>query len=391
MTNSTIGYDRKAVHRELMHSLDGIRDVLTDCADEAERTGFYPERGWNAMHDGGLFRMKAARELGGYEADPVTQIEVIEEAARIDSSAGWTLFVGAGFLSFLSAFITDEALEDFMIDRRLPRVAGGIAPTGRAKRVSGGFEVTGRWQFGSGSAHAQWFSGNAVIEDDQQGPPVLGFLLPRDKVTLHDNWNTNALRGTGSQDLSVERLFVPDKHAFDTFAPPRRGGALFRIPLPGLVTNEHGAFALGVAQRSLDETAELAKSKARGYIQPRGVAARGKFRFDLGRADSALSAARSHLKAVNEMAWQAAVSDEPVGLAMQTELRCAAVYATDIALEVVRAMFRYAGAHSLYVGDVIERCLRDVQAAAQHGLVNDTAYESRGELILGLPDVAVIE
>jgi Acyl-CoA dehydrogenase, C-terminal domain len=55
---------------------------------------------------------------------------------------------------------------------------------------------------------------------------------------------------------------------------------------------------------------------------------------------------------------------------------------------VTRSMFRYAGAKSLYQGNVIDRCLRDIQAAAQHGMVNDVAYEARGRVALGFSDVA---
>jgi alkylation response protein AidB-like acyl-CoA dehydrogenase len=380
-------YDRAATRRRLLAAVDSIRDVLADCADEAERSGFYPERGWTALHESGLFRMKAPAALGGFEADPVTQIELIEEVSRIDSSAGWTFFVGAGTLAMISGWVQDAALDAFLVDGRLPRVAGGVVPSGSAAPVDGGFRVTGRWQFGSGSAHAERFSGNAVIEGDHV-PPVLGFLFMPDEVTLHDNWNVNALRGTGSQDFSVSDLFVPHERTLNNFAPAERGGALFRIVIPGLFAMEHGAFAIGVAQRALKEMAVLARSKSRGYLKPQGVAARGKFQFDLGRADSALAAARQGLCAIYEEAWAAAQAGDASAPELQTRLRCAAVYATDVGMDACRTMFRYAGARSLYVGNVIERCLRDVQAGAQHGMVNDAAYEARGQSLLGFDDVA---
>jgi alkylation response protein AidB-like acyl-CoA dehydrogenase len=76
---------------------------------------------------------------------------------------------------------------------------------------------------------------------------------------------------------------------------------------------------------------------------------------------------------------------------MQTELRCAAVYATDVAIDVARRMFRHAGAKSLYAGNVVERCLRDVTAAGQHALVSDAAYEKRGQILLGFPNVAAMD
>lgn len=388
-TDNAAGYDRAAVRAQLMAAVDGIRDTLTDCADEAERSGLYPERGWRAMHDSGLFRMKAPVELGGFEADPVTQIDVIEEVSRIDSSAGWTMFVGAGTLSMISGWLQEPALDAFMVDGRLPRVSGGVVPSGKATPVDGGFRVTGRWGFGSGSAHAERFSGNAVIEGEHQ-PPVLGFLFGPEDVTLHDNWQVNALRGTGSQDLSVTDLFVPADHTFNNFGPPMRGGPLLRIAIPGFFAMEHGAFALGVGRRAIEEMASLAKSKSRGYLKPQGVAARGKFQFDLGHAETSLAAAGDHLRAVYQEAWQVAQNGDASAPELQTKLRCAAVHTTDIAMDVCRTMFRYAGARSLYTGNIIERCARDVQAGAQHGMVNDAAYEARGQIVLGLEDVAAL-
>jgi indole-3-acetate monooxygenase len=181
---------------------------------------------------------------------------------------------------------------------------------------------------------------------------------------------------------------VPESASFDVLAPAVRGGPLYTIGLPGLVANEHGAFVLGAARRAVDEVTELAKTKARGYVAPQGVAARAVFQADLGRADVALRAARAYLVRVNEQVWAAAQAGTPIDVTWQTELRSAAVYATETALGVTRSMFRYAGAKSLYSGNVIDRCLRDVQAAAQHGMVNDIAYEARGRVLLGFPDVA---
>jgi alkylation response protein AidB-like acyl-CoA dehydrogenase len=217
---------------------------------------------------------------------------------------------------------------------------------------------------------------------------VIGVAFPRDAATIHDTWDVSSLKGTGSADISVEDLFVPTEHTFDNFAPAARGGAIYTISLPGFVANEHGAFALGAARRAIDETAALAKTKTRGYVIPQGVAAREKFQWDLGRADIALRSARAGLIAVNEAAWQAAESGAGVDVDLQTRLRGAAVHATEVALEAARAMFRYAGAKSLYAGNVIDRCLRDIQAAAQHGIVNDVSYELHGQSILGQQDIA---
>ena len=127
----------------------------------------------------------------------------------------------------------------------------------------------------------------------------------------------------------------------------------------------------------------LARSKWRGYANPESTAGRAVFQADLGRADAALRAGRAAAIDANQRAWANAQSGRLCGPELQTELRAAAVHCHDIAIEVCQRMFRHAGARSLYSGNVIERNLRDVTAAAQHGQVNETAYELRGRELLG--------
>jgi alkylation response protein AidB-like acyl-CoA dehydrogenase len=142
---TTVPTDEAELRAHLLGQVDAIADTLASCADEAERAGRYPEAGWRALHDAGLFRMKAPRELGGAEADPVTQIELIEKVAYIDTTAAWTMFVGAGTLAIASAWLPEAAMDDYLVDGRLPRTAGGVAATGAAVPVEGGYRVTARW------------------------------------------------------------------------------------------------------------------------------------------------------------------------------------------------------------------------------------------------------
>jgi alkylation response protein AidB-like acyl-CoA dehydrogenase len=376
---------------KLLTLVDEVEAVLSAHADEAEAIRTLPEPSWRALHDRGLFRLKAPRELGGFEADPVTQILVFERVAAIDTSAGWALFVGAGNLAFMSAWLPDAGIADVLVEGRLPRVAGGLMPTGSATKVDGGYRLSGRWQFGSGSGHAEWLFGNGFVE----GPDpraVLSFVFPRDAAVVDEqSWTVNALRGTGSFDISVAEVFVPEHRTYNAFARPARGGPLYQLRLPGFVAMEHGAFALGVARRAIEEMTELAKSKARGYVNPQGVAARGVFQSDLGHCDLALRAARSALVDAYDRAWGLVSAGENCDVATQTQLRGAAVYATDVAIEVCRKMFTHAGARSLFGGNVIERCLRDVTAAGQHAMVSDGAYEKRGQVLLGFPDTTPMD
>ena len=56
-----------------------------------------------------------------------------------------------------------------------------------------------------------------------------------------------------------------------------------------------------------------------------------------------------------------------------------------MALDVVTGAFRAAGGSALYHDNVLQRCLRDLHAGAQHFMVSDSAYEALGQFMLGRP------
>ena len=72
---------------------------------------------------------------------------------------------------------------------------------------------------------------------------------------------------------------------------------------------------------------------------------------------------------------------------MQVEMRSSATLATDVALEVVTHAFRAGGGSALYESSVLPRCLRDINAAAQHLMVSNVTYEHQGKVLLGLLDI----
>jgi alkylation response protein AidB-like acyl-CoA dehydrogenase len=263
-------------------------------------------------------------------------------------------------------------------------MAGVAMPGGSALPVPGGFQVTGQWAFASGCQHAEWLLGGVVIAGTD--PPRMQMMLfPVEDVTLVDTWHVGGLKGTGSGDFSVKDVFVPEDLTFDLLdGIQRRGGPLYRLRGAALVSTEHGAFALGAARRALEEMRDLAKSKRRGFTQ-QGVAGRSVFQFDLGFCEQSLNAARANLLDAYQRGWDLVLeTGSTAPPEVEIELRSAAVYATDVAVEVTRRMFRHAGAQALYSGNVIERCMRDMQAASQHFVMSQSSYELRGQALLGM-------
>jgi alkylation response protein AidB-like acyl-CoA dehydrogenase len=299
--------------------------------------------------------------------------------------------IGAASIANMGAFLPDEAIDEIFLGGRIPRAAGVAAPSGRANPVEGGYLVTGRWAFGSGVGHSDWISAGAwVVDGQEQRTRQIRVVFPTSDAYIHDNWQVMGLKGTGSCDYSVSELFVPQRFTWDgAESGPRRGGPFFLLGRPGLVTTGHCGFALGVGRLALDAITELAQTKERGYAGGMTlVAGRGSFQRALGECDLRLRAARALVVETLEEAWESVcrgVTPEPP---LQARMRAAACFSTEEAAEIAAQAFRYGGGASLYQSQVLQKCLRDINAAAQHQMVGNSAYENHGQFLLGLPDAS---
>ena len=89
------GPDRQENRRTLLDAAESIRETIIAGAEQAEADMTIPPASVDALYDSGLFGLKLPEVLGGAEADPITQLEVIEAVALYDSSASWCMMIGA--------------------------------------------------------------------------------------------------------------------------------------------------------------------------------------------------------------------------------------------------------------------------------------------------------
>lgn len=341
-----------------------------------------------ALRDGDLFAMTVPRALGGAECDPLGQLEVFEAMARADGAAGWSLMIGAMVAALAGAYLPDAGAARVFAGGH-PTCAGLLQPSGLARRVPGGYLLTGRWGFGSGVRHADWIFTGAAVEPaagsaPAAGPPeLINVAVPASSVRIEDTWHTAGLRGSGSNHYAMEGVFVPEEQACPfPAAPPRRGGALFRLPFMALLAPAHIGFALGVARRALDEIAARAPARRKMWTGAM-LGAHAGFHGDLGRAEARLAAARAYAFSVVGAAWDRALAGEPLDAAEGVAVRLAITHVTDVAAEVATFAFHAAGAGALYASSPLQRCFRDAHAATQHVAAADDAYEVAGRARLG--------
>ncbi len=380
---------RAATRSALFGAIEAQRDKLTAHSDSDEELGTLSPASLEALTASGVLRMKLPMVLGGFEADLVTQMEVLERLAMINPSVGWCAMVGATSLAVPGAFLSDAGIACMFADGRIPRGAIVVTPSGIASPVKGGFLVNGRWAFASGVRHSEWVVAITRVAGAAAAPVEMRFVVfPTVQCEILDNWQVLGLKGTGSCDIVVSNVLVPPAMSFAASDAPRRGGALYRIGLPAFVAYEHAGFALGIARRVLDGLVTVMQSKKRGYA-PGGtsMADRGAVQGLIGHGEMRLRAARALNIEVNEQVWDVVSGGQVLSAEQQCAARSAATYATEVAVEVVNQAFRYAGASAVYASHFMQRCLCDITVAAQHYMVADTAYEQLGRARLGGDDI----
>ena len=381
--------DRQEKRKVLLAAVESVRETVAACADESERLGTLAPAAVDAIRDASLFTLKLPHALGGAEADPVTQMEIIEELAYIDAAAGWCLMIGATAIGRPGAFLCDEAIAEMFAGGRIPTAATATSISGKAIPVDGGYKLTGRWPFASGVRHAEWMVAGATVPARANTEETsITLVYPVAKARIHDNWHVMGLEGSGSNDISVQDLFVPAAFTWETAMwNPRRGDAIYRMGRPGFVANEHPAIALGIARRALDEIIAAAPNKKRGNPPTSSLADREAFRGDIAACDFRLRAARALSHEVYERAYEITCSGQVPDAEVQAEMRAVAAHVTFEAVDVATAAFRYSGGSAIHRGNILQRCLRNINAAAQHFMVSDSALENYGATLLDAQDV----
>ena len=380
--------EREKLRRHLLEAIARIRPILEADAEanDAAETLAWPSV--VALYREGLLSLKVPRELGGPEVDPRLYLELCDELSYINPSAGWCAFINSTSAALLGAFLPDAGAERVFHSGLMPIASGALIPRGVATPVDGGWRVSGQWPFASGSAHSSWLlAGFRIVQDGTPGPEHMVMAAAIEDVQFVDNWQVMGLKGTGSRDFVLTDHFVAEDMAFDLLTTdPRKGGPLFWLGRPGFVTPDHAAFALGVARRALDEIASQASSYQRGYLTS-PIAQRGALQHDLGKCDQQLRAARALCREALDDAWEFCRRGERPDLERQLRLRGACAYATDVGCEIATTAFRYGGGSAIYNDRVLQRCMRDINAAAQHFMVNTSAYDNLGQFRLGMPNV----
>ena len=239
---------------------------------------------------------------------------------------------------------------------------------GNAVRVEGGYRVSARKPFSSGCQAGDLLVTSAVDEAAPEGPTVIHFAVPLDAAGVRrlDTWRTLGMRGTGSHDILLEGVFVPE-----TAISGRRPQGLWH-PLFHAIS----MLAFPLIYAAYVGVAEGARAKAL-------AAARGRT------GDPHLPDLVGEMEnefAVAEMALARMIADAETAMpGAETTARAMAArtLAARGAIATVEKAMEVAGGPGFYRALGLERAWRDVQGARYHPLQEKPQTLYSGRVALG--------
>ena len=366
-----------------------LQPLVREHALEAEEQRHLPDVVAKAMAEAGLYRVAVPASLGGGEVHPREQIRVIETIAEADGATGWNLMIGIEATGMASAGLPPETAAEIFRDPHTI-FSGALNPKGRALPVEGGYRATGQWPFASGCHNATWFHGQCIVVDetgefarDERGDvQLVEVLVPREQFEILDTWHTAGLRGSGSHDIAMSDVFVPEDHITRTFYRAMHSGTLFQLPVYSRLAYNKVGVSTGIARAALDAFIDLAMNKV-----PRGtrstLAERATAQIAIAEAEATLRSARAWVFEVVEDLWDAAVRGDEVPQEQRAMVQLACSNAARASARAVELVCEAAGTSANLEHGVLERCRRDVHVVPQQIMASGQWFEAAGRVLLG--------
>jgi 3-hydroxy-9,10-secoandrosta-1,3,5(10)-triene-9,17-dione monooxygenase len=382
MSFSEVSYD------EAMRRARDIVPVLRERAQKCEDARVLLPENEKLLHDTGLFRFHQPKRFGGMELPFVAVVDIVSELARGCPSTAWNVG-NLGCHHWILGYYEPETQHELWDANPDVLIASSIAlAAGRGKKTKDGFVVSGRWPFSSGVDNSDWNMLAVTIYEDDKAVDWRLCLVPKSDYKVIDTWYAMGMVGTGSKDIEVKEVFVPERRALalqrcrgglDHPGGKLNTGPLFRVPIVASAGHPLSATALGTAEGAFEHVSNAFKTRVGTYTGAK-VSDFQAVQVKLARARCLIDSAR-HLMRDSAIVFQ---SQEDLDLETKLRLRAQNAFAVAQSREAVETLWSFYGANAIYTRDPLQRYLRDVQAAGQHFSFNfDIAGSAYGTVALG--------
>ncbi len=341
------------------------------------------------MIDAGLLQTLTPKIYGGHELPVATMSHIVAILSAACPSSGWisAFYMGAAWRAM---GFSAEAQQELFANKPYLLNAGQAAPLREVLRVPGGYQISGQTPWGSGAVHAEWITFMGLATGGDLPPAPMMFIVPRTETEVIDTWQVAGMRGTGSNDVRCENLFVPSYRAasFLEVLEGRSPGqalhanAMYRQPFLPFLMCEVTPVLVGALRGAA--SAFIARVKERqGTITGVKSAAKPAAQMRLARGLAAADAAETLLEAYLQRFTE--VRPSQYALADRADMKLRAAYITDLCRNAINDLARGFGGDGFRDASPLQRYFRDINMLAVHAFLDiDTAAETVGRLTLDL-------
>jgi 3-hydroxy-9,10-secoandrosta-1,3,5(10)-triene-9,17-dione monooxygenase len=373
---------------QLVERAKGLAPLFRENAKRADDNRHLLPEMVEAFTEAGLIRTLIPERWGGYGLGMSDAMDVTIEISKASGSMGWVGSFWTDHPHWLG-FYPELAQEEVWGDGPDVRIATSFVPIGRVRPADGGWRISGDWSWASGSGYSHWVMLGGLVHCDDGPPESRLFLVPTNEVTIVDSWFNAGLRGTGSDNVVAEDIFVPE-HRTLRMADAREGttpgakvnaGPIFQAPLMSHAGWAMVSPAIGIARGVIETWTENARGKAHSYTKDQLAAS---LPMQLRLAESAALVDSAEMLVRQRM--QRVESGEPIEIADRVRSRRDLSFASTLLTKAVDDLIQMAGASALRDESPIQRGWRDVRAIGCHVMLNfNAAAENYGRMEMGLP------
>lgn len=376
---------------ELVARAASLRPLLEANAEQTDRDRRVVDENIEAAQRAGLFRLTVPKRYGGYETDIGTLVAVAAELAKGCASTSWVVSL-INTNTWLMAGWSKRVQDEIWAGHPDARCVGVLAPNGRVERVPGGLLVTGEWPWTSGIWHAQWTSAGVLLprEDGATEPGVV--LMPVQDISVKDTWLTVGMRGTGSNTIVADKVFVPDHRVIEVsrfvggnYDTEFKDEVLYRaaiIPVTSLILVGP---LLGLASAALEHVLEKAPKRAITHTSYRAQKDSATFQGSVAKA--ALTIDSAYLQAFHAAREidQAAIEDRYPEVLERAHIRGHSGHVAQLCREAVDRLVSAHGASTFGESNKLQRIWRDLNVGSRHAFLNtEVNYEIYGKALLNV-------
>ena len=214
---------------ELVARARALTPLLAANAAEAEKQRKPVDAVIKALEEAEIYKLMVPKCYGGLELDMDTFFEVGVALGEGDASMAW---VSNFYIehNWIFCQFPEKFQKELFASRTYVLAPGLISPTATVMPEKGGFRLNGRWQWGSGIMHGEWVLPTATEITPEGKPNPRWFALPISDVTVEDTWYVDGMIGTGSNDVVIDNVFIPEERAVSNRRDDERPCARLATP-----------------------------------------------------------------------------------------------------------------------------------------------------------------